>query len=177
MSPTAPLAHADIARFIVVTPQILRGAQPVSAADYDELTEHGVRTLLDLRQEKDVIARERDEAIRRGWEFVSIPMSPFTSPSDAQVIEALRTITDPRLQPVFVHCQHGKDRTGLVIGLYRELDQGWTQERAYTEMREIGFNPILLGLDWYFWHNDLRPEDVPHSLATLPDLLSFVSIR
>jgi protein-tyrosine phosphatase len=55
---------------------------------------------------------------------------------------------------VLVHCTHGQDRTGLVVGIYR-LAHGWTKDAAYAEMLQYGFHPELLGLR-ETWEN-IRP--------------------
>jgi hypothetical protein len=46
---------------------------------------------------------------------------------------------------VFVHCEHGQDRTGLAVGCFR-LSQGWSKDAAYAEMLVTGFHPALRGL-------------------------------
>ncbi len=48
-----------------------------------------------------------------------------------------------------VHCEHGQDRTGVAIGLYR-LHTGWTEEHAEDEMLAHGFHRSLIGL-WEWW--------------------------
>ena len=58
----------------------------------------------------------------------------------------------------YVHCEHGEDRTGLIVGCFR-LSQGWSKSQAYAEMLAFGFHPELQGLlgrwntqdadDWY----------------------------
>ena len=40
---------------------------------------------------------------------------------------------------MFVHCQHGSDRTGTMCALYRIAVCGWTKEDALKEMQEGGF--------------------------------------
>ena len=45
----------------------------------------------------------------------------------------------------FVHCEHGEDRTGLVVGCYR-LSCGWTKEDAWAEMIGHRFHIGLQGL-------------------------------
>jgi protein tyrosine/serine phosphatase len=50
-----------------------------------------------------------------------------------------------------VHCTHGQDRTGLIIGLYR-LNEGWTKDAAYKEMLVHHFHSSLHGLHEY-WEN------------------------
>ena len=45
---------------------------------------------------------------------------------------------------VLVHCYHGADRTGLIIGMYRIVNQGWSIDEAKREMMEgpYGFHTV-----------------------------------
>lgn len=52
----------------------------------------------------------------------------------------------------FVHCEHGQDRTGLVVACYRVKAMGWTKADAEKEMLEHGFHKELHGLHEY-WEN------------------------
>lgn len=45
-----------------------------------------------------------------------------------------------------VHCTHGQDRTGYVIGRHRVLHDGWTKRKAYEEMLTYHFHPELHGI-------------------------------
>jgi hypothetical protein len=45
-----------------------------------------------------------------------------------------------------VHCTHGQDRTGLVIGIYRVWHDHWSKDAAYKEMIKNHFHPELYGL-------------------------------
>lgn len=49
---------------------------------------------------------------------------------------------------VYVHCSHGQDRTGLIIGSYRDVVCDWPKDKAYAEMAQDGFHPTLRGLYW-----------------------------
>jgi protein tyrosine/serine phosphatase len=40
---------------------------------------------------------------------------------------------------VFVHCAHGADRTGLMIGLWRVQHDGWSYLAAAQEALHYGF--------------------------------------
>lgn len=51
---------------------------------------------------------------------------------------------------VLVHCTHGQDRTGLVVGIYRVLAEGFSKDAAYAEMLEHNFHPELHGLHEYW---------------------------
>lgn len=42
-------------------------------------------------------------------------------------------------KPTLVHCQHGQDRTGLVIAAYRVRVMGWTKDSAMAEARDFGY--------------------------------------
>lgn len=73
--------------------------------------------------------------------------------TDDEVVRFLRIATTPRLQPVLVHCQHGADRTGLLVAVYRMAYEGWTREQARAEMTDggFGYHPV--------WQNLLRYLD------------------
>jgi Tyrosine phosphatase family len=44
---------------------------------------------------------------------------------------------------VLVHCEHGQDRTGLVIAAYRVRKCGWTKEAAMAEALTLGYRKYL----------------------------------
>ena len=71
-------------------------------------------------------------------------------PEDEDVIKFLRIATTPSLQPVLVHCEHGSDRTGTMVAIYRVAVEGWTKAQATDEMINggFGFHPL--------WQNLLR---------------------
>ena len=71
-------------------------------------------------------------------------------PEDEDVVKFLRIATTPALQPVLVHCQHGSDRTGTMVAIYRITLEGWTKAQATDEMINggFGFHPM--------WQNLLR---------------------
>jgi tyrosine-protein phosphatase SIW14 len=144
---TAP----ELTRVREVSVGIYRGSQPEEMADMVQLFGMGVRTVYTLVTDQDDIDREQEFARILGMRLVSVPMSPLLTPDDETVNFLLAEIQDPRNQPVYLHCRHGKDRTGLIFGLYRVEVQGWTPERAFAEMREIGFSRWLVALERYFW--------------------------
>lgn len=137
-------------KFLEVSPGIYRSAQP----DLESLTElqakYGIKTVINLNNDEETMADELVWVKRLGLNLVSEPMSGFWAPSDQQVDEILAAMVNPHNQPVLLHCQHGEDRTGLLVGLHRVLHEQWTPERAYDEMLDRGFHTILMGLDDYF---------------------------
>jgi protein tyrosine/serine phosphatase len=119
--------------------QIWRGSQPLNTADYDQLTQLGVKTIISLRWEKEVIAESRKQAEARGIEFVNIPFKANVGPSEEQLRQIFSIFENTAQKPVYLHCIFGKDRTGLIFALYRVKKQGWTKEAAYEEWLKFGF--------------------------------------
>ncbi|MFX4883845.1 tyrosine-protein phosphatase, partial [Acinetobacter baumannii] len=53
--------------------------------------------------------------------YVRAPLNSLhelTPQETARVFQMINIMKDPARQPVYVHCAHGADRTGLVVGLY-----------------------------------------------------------
>jgi len=117
-----------------------RGGQP-SLVGLSKLKDQGVKTVICLRTSRQVISDESKEAEKLGMNFVSIPMNGISRPSDEQVDKFLSVVQDSSMQPVFIHCQWGQDRTGTMVGIYRQAVDHWTADKAYREMVDLGFHP------------------------------------
>jgi protein tyrosine/serine phosphatase len=147
------LAHAEIKGYNHVTPYISRGALPTEVRDYELLASSGVKVVLSVLTTSSDIKKEKKIVERLGLQHVSIPLSGFFSPSNKDISKIMKLFANAKNKPVFVHCRYGEDRTGLVVGLYRVRQEGWTQEKAYQEMLDWGFTPALIGLTHYFWEH------------------------
>lgn len=131
----------DLPNFHVVSPVLFRGAAPTEEG-LERLHKMGVKTIIDLRIAPKTVAKEHTHVDQMGVKFVNLPMSD-QPPTEAQIQTFLKTIADPAQQPVFVHCQHGADRTGAMIGIYREQVEKWPYDKTYKEMRKYGFKSHL----------------------------------
>ena len=60
-------------------------------------------------------------------------------PKDREVVRFLKIIADKERTPVFVHCQRGADRTGIICAMYRIIMQNWDKTEAIDEMTKGGF--------------------------------------
>lgn len=138
-----------ILAFHQVNQHISRGARPLKVG-LEALAKMGVKTILNIDNSKTEIAAEAKNAKALGLDMISLPMSGFWEPKDAQVEKILAVLTDPANYPLFIHCQHGHDRTGLIMGLYRIQEQNWSAKEAYTEMLALGFHKQLVFLNHYF---------------------------
>jgi protein tyrosine phosphatase (PTP) superfamily phosphohydrolase (DUF442 family) len=132
-----------------VSPGIWRGRRP-DLATLKQLKTMGVQTILDLEDTTSVINSERASAKSLGMTFISEPMSGFWTPNDAEVNQIEAIMADTSRRPIFVHCQHGEDRTGLIVGLHRVFHEGWTPAAAYKEMLAKGFHQLLVFLNHYY---------------------------
>lgn len=161
-------ANAEIERFAEVSPGIFRGSQPTTQADFDFLKAHGVRSILSLQTFPWDIVTERRRARDNAIEYRNVytPALPL-APSERRVKEALVTLADPALHPIFVHCRLGRDRTGMIVGLYRIYCQNWTPEAAWAEMLRFGFTVdwTLRGLQTYFWAHTQKPDWVNRTMT------------
>ena len=133
-----------------VSPGIYRGARPDARGLGDLASILGIQTDIDLEKIESAITTETKQTAALGITLKREPMSYVTSPSDAQIDRILAELNNPDLQPVFVHCQLGADRTGLVVALDRVLYDNWAPADASKEMMDRGFHRIWLGLSHYF---------------------------
>jgi protein tyrosine/serine phosphatase len=149
---------SSLENFHEVRAGLFRGGHPDSSS-FAFLESKGVRTIVDLEiangveADGDDITQELDDAAKAGITVLRFPMSAFDSPDDefdAMIDEIMVILADPSLGPIYVHCAHGQDRTGLVIALERVIDEGWTPQAAHDEMLALGFHTIFVGLNDYF---------------------------
>ena len=120
-----------------VAPGVYRGAQP-EAAGYATLKKMGIRTVINLRTSMS----ERAAVEAAGMQSFEVPMEMSRDGLRAKVDRAVALMADPANQPVFVHCRHGQDRTGIVIAAFRMKIEGWPLSDAEAEMQAFGFNNI-----------------------------------
>jgi len=136
---STPLVRVEVPgvpNFAAVSPDLMRGAQP-TAEGFRALRERGVRTIVSLR------ASHADEEMMSGLGLRHYRLRTRQwRPETEDVVKAMKVILAPESQPVFVHCQAGKDRTGLVVAVYRVLVDGWTVDDAIAERRALGANAI-----------------------------------
>lgn len=140
--------YAELPNFHQVNPQLYRGAQP-RAGGIRKLAELGIKTIINLRGEDEHTQAERREAEALGLRYFAVPLPGLHRPSDQQVERVLSLINAAENQPVFVHCHHGEDRTGLIIAVYRITHDGWTGEQAKTEAKHYGMSWAQIGMKDY----------------------------
>ena len=132
---------ATIKNFSQVAPGIYRGSRPREPADFAFLKAQGIKTILSLEAMPWNVCPESDR-VEGQFVFlnVGIVASPF-EPDENHVSRAVQVLMDPSVRrPIFVHCAAGRDRTSLIVGLYRISAEGCSPANAWKEMRGFGIN-------------------------------------
>lgn len=128
-----PIDARGVPNLHKVTDTIYRSAQP-SAEGMKTLEWMGIKTVVNLRG----FHSDRDRI--RGTRLVERPVSTHAwNIERKEVVEALRILTDPSGAPYLLHCQHGADRTGMIMAMYRVVVQRWSKEQAIDEMVNGGY--------------------------------------
>ena len=145
------LNKTGLANFYQVGPNLYRGAQP-TATGLTELKKMGVKTVVNLR----AFHSDDSKLKNTGLKHERFHMKTWHG-EDEDVIRFLKIATAPDSQPVFVHCQHGSDRTGVMCAMYRLTVQDWTKEEALKEMAQggYGFHPEWQNLIHYIQKVDV----------------------
>ena len=103
-------------------------------ADVPAIQRLGIRTVVSLRFWHD----DSDELAGTAIAARTVRINTW-SIRDNQVVRVLAVLGKTTDGPFLVHCQHGADRTGLMIAMYRMVRQGWTREAALAELTGGGF--------------------------------------
>ena len=133
------LERPGLSNFYEVTTNLYRGAQP-TASGMTELKKMGIKTVLNLR------SFHSDTHLVSSGEFklARLHMKPWHA-EDEDVVAFLKIVGNTNNLPLFVHCQRGADRTGMICAMYRVVICGWTKDAAIQEMKEGGF---YFNRDW-----------------------------
>jgi hypothetical protein len=190
------LATLNIPRFRIVSDGIYAGGNPTSKADGDQgkaalvlLRIHGVISLQggdidgtwkgkfsEWRQKgerPEAIAEEKAYFESRGLRWSNYPLNshaPITPEEDRDIMAALKEMAAATANdPVFLHCEHGADRTGLLIALFRVYHQGWAPDLAYEEWLANGHSWLARVFthfldDYFFEKTGWSPTLAPTAL-------------
>jgi len=126
-----------------------------------DLQEKGIKTIIDLRapsEGKPKASRTKDDepiqpkeekaiAEELGMKYINMTMDSH-APTKKQVHTFINTVEKAEKGggPVFLHCAHGSDRTGCMIGIWRVTHENWDYDKTYQEMRKYFFTPKFTNL-------------------------------
>ncbi len=136
--------QSDLPNLHRVDDSLFRGAQPDDKG-YPALKKMGIKTVVNLR----AFHSDEEQCQANALTYVNIPIKTWDTEPE-EIVAFLKVMQDPEQQPVFVHCLHGADRTGMMCAFYRIVVQDWSKEEAINEMRNGGYNFHEM------WHNIVR---------------------
>lgn len=177
----APEDLPGIRNFSVVDAgRLYRGAAP-TADGIRGLARMGMHTVVDLtvhgQYPDKAEPHDPDEArdvTGAGMAYVNIPMHEW-APTDEGVQRFLKVSSDPHNQPVFVHCDAGRNRTGLMAAAWRLVYDGYTLPQARAEMKRFHYS-LWIDLPNYLARNFASPAQIGQwqarvALTPMPALL------
>ncbi|MBX9568790.1 MAG: dual specificity protein phosphatase family protein [Candidatus Obscuribacterales bacterium] len=141
--------QASVRNFHEVTPFLYRGGQP-GKDGYKALAEAGIKTVISFRWGKKIVKTEKEAVQSLGMTFISMPLCYWKAPDIKECEQFLQIVDAEKNWPVFVHCFHGSDRTGLLVAMFRLTRQSWKVDDAYVEMKKCGFHRFRIR--HFKWH-------------------------
>ena len=156
-----PVVKAGIPNLFKVSDTLYRSAQPTDEG-LRNLQELGIVTVVNLR----AFHSDRDE-LDPDLGYEHIHMKSW-HPEREDAVTFLRIVTDPTRAPVLLHCQHGADRTGAMIAIYRIAVQGWSKDDAIREMKDGGYGFHKVWGNLTEWLQDLDVESLREEAGIAP---------
>jgi len=150
-----------------ITSNLFRGAQPHDSS-YADLRKLGMNIIVDLRDENGEVSAEKKAVEAAGMKFVSLPWHGGGLPSRDQILTYFSLLRDNPDQKIFLHCQYGADRTGVMVALYRIAVDHWTSEQAIKEMKDFHYHSFMLP------HLAKYVKAFPATLAADPSLAGAI---
>jgi protein tyrosine/serine phosphatase len=134
-------AADPVLNFFKVEDGVYRGARPTSDQAINQLANnYGIRNIINLQggdyftiyrpviaylepgELPSAIEHEKSVSIADGMGYFHAQLSAvndINSEENKLIDDTLEFMHEKNNQPVFIHCEHGKDRTGLIIALYK----------------------------------------------------------
>jgi protein tyrosine/serine phosphatase len=143
-----PIQLRGVKNLYKVTDYLYRSDQPTEEG-MKNLWKMGIKTTINLRP----LACDCDEI--EGTELLNEELSvKVWHIENKDVVRVLRIIRKRENGPFLIHCWRGADRVGVMIAMFRIVEQGWTKEDAIQEMVNggYGFNRFWINIIEYVKH-------------------------
>ena len=118
-----------------VAPGVFRSAQPTPQQLRRAVRRHGIKTILNLRAERNcgAFVLEEEACAELGLALVNVRVRSRDVPTK-ELIWTLEQLFAEAEKPVLMHCKSGADRTGIAGALYLLLVEGRPVEEASTQL-------------------------------------------
>jgi|GEM_PF-6356668 len=136
--------------FLQVSHGLYRGPQP-GEKGIQKLADKGIKVIINLKQDSEKrVKKYKNMAEKCGLDpedYHNLPFNHFDKPdkdNNKKIKEIFKIIEDAEEanKPVYIHCQHGEDRTGMIIAIYRVIKQEMPIEDAVKEWQDLGYRNI-----------------------------------
>ena len=121
--------------------------------------------------------KEAGEKISRTCEMLGIKqVKCYIDGTKGSLFKALQhNIKDLLLSdgPTYVHCLHGKDRTGLIVALFQCKYMGYSSEKALKEAKSLGFG-VGVDPEWIKMYEKAIQTCKPDKDSNNADIVSNV---
>jgi protein-tyrosine phosphatase len=164
--PAFAASAPGIKNFDQVDTHVYRGGQP-TAEGFQYLAKLGVKTIVDLREAGDRSQAEERAVTSAGMQYVNVPMTGLTPPTEAETSKILAMLEDAATGPVFVHCMRGADRTGAVIAAYHIDHDKWDNARALQDAKKHSMSHFQFPRQDYI--KEFRPRTIDAKVASPAD--------
>jgi protein tyrosine/serine phosphatase len=147
-----PVQLQGVANLYKVTDYLYRSEQPTEEG-MKNLERLGIKTIINLRP----LYSDSDEIKGTGLRVEELSVKVWHI-EDADVVRVLRIIRKRENGPFLIHCSHGADRVGVMIAMFRVVEQEWTKGDAIQEMLNggYGFHPLWFLIPRYVKHADVE---------------------
>ncbi len=155
----------------VIPGRVYRGGQPTAAALARIIDDYGIRTVVNLRgcgNPMPWYLAEGRVVQQQGISLEDVSFSAIHLPSPGELRELI-AVVDHAEYPLFLHCRHGSDRTGVAAVVILLLQDGVPYARARHELG-LSYGHLAFGrtgmLDCFFdlyedWLHQAGKEHTP----------------
>jgi protein tyrosine phosphatase (PTP) superfamily phosphohydrolase (DUF442 family) len=128
---------SEVPRVLCLDENFTTGGQPTAEA-YVKAAASGFRSIVSLRTANEGVdlARERALVESNKMRYFNIPVDSSAARPE-QADEFLRIARDKTNHPMLINCATA-NRVGAFLMIFRVLEQGWSEERAFAEATRIG---------------------------------------
>ena len=137
-SPALAKPRSKVSVLTQVSDWLYRGSEP-EEKDFAKIKEKGIRTVIDFRDKPKKVEGERKKVEALGMNYFNLPWL-ITRPVKPELLDQFfKILDDPKNRPVLIHCEHGRDRTGVMTTLalmrYEGLSEKEARESALETIR------------------------------------------
>lgn len=133
----------------VVEAKVYRSAQPTPEHLRRWASDHGIKTVINLRgnETRDPVVQEIATCRKLGLAYHCIRLPNYVHPERGKMIRLVDTIAAAE-KPVLIHCRAGADRTGIISVI------------AAMQIGGLSYDEARPHLSWRYLHLDNNPENV-----------------